>query len=376
MREGESVYERKSIAILSFMVVPIFLSSSFFNVRADLDGTTGTSIYEAAQYNFANGEFASGFVRFAAGFKAPAGGTAFVGVHEPVSGIIDLNGGTIELTDNLILAPGAQILGDAVGAIHLNGYTLSFNSALALDGQVNIYATPTGTIDGQGNRIVFKDPSDILFSDRDIPGDHMTYSNIAFSNLDTFSFRPPGSSTPSALPHTQQATLYNVVFNARSVPSPLNIITIYSDILRIRGLVILNVTEPGVTYQVLGSDGQMIIDSGATLFMGPSCQFVYAGKDPVFADHSARWYFNNSSMSIFEPTSQSRVFKKGSLVIDGKVQWNMYPSLAGIVLGDGTKANEPNLEILSNAILEIVPFIPSSPQFTFTTMQLIYNGVN
>lgn len=91
-------------------------------------------------YTFTPFEWAKGCVSFEKGLEVPAESSIFIGVNQPIKGIIYLNGGTIVLTRDMELSIDSGFSGN--GNIQTNGHNLIIKSDTGFDGVV--------TINGQG----------------------------------------------------------------------------------------------------------------------------------------------------------------------------------------------------------------------------------
>ena len=116
---------RKNLLFL-FILFLVFIG----NIKpANLDGTSSLN-YQVAQYTFADGDWAKGFVCLNGGFEVPVDSiVSFYDINSPIYGTINLNntgmlrlmGGDLELESGIELSIGGYIKGEDGNPIILNG---------------------------------------------------------------------------------------------------------------------------------------------------------------------------------------------------------------------------------------------------------------
>lgn len=385
LKQGDDVYILKSrkVSLLIMILVSFVLGQS----SADIDTTTGADLDKAivvtSSYAFVNNEVARGYVRFKDGFTLPSGGTVYLDIHDPVSGDIDLNNGTLVLEGNLRLDDGARIFATGGGVINLNGYTLFLDGNLELVDDLHIYSPfvsifRTGTIDAQNNSIIFG--ASELINDRTVANDHIIYRNatLVFGHE---ALKLPGFS--GVLSNSQFSTLDNVtiVHDGSTLPGSPEFITLYAGFIYVNRK--FELTSNGSTIYLLfyDADQTMQINRGSEFLVGDNVLLTYQGGDPSFITKSSTWHCRNSSIQMFTLGAPSTlVLKKGTLKIEGNVKWSTTQSPSNnstrnLQLGDGTVLNEQDLVILPGSTFEVTrQNVIDGSTVTTTAGALIYKG--
>lgn len=119
--------------LCKFASILLSILLGYNDLSAILDGRV-TPIHLDTTYAFTNFEFATGFVKFNQGLDVPTGGTIFLNVNQFINGVVQLNGGTIIMQNDLYLGPEA-VLGGPTGYIKTNNYKIYFMHKLAINGK-------------------------------------------------------------------------------------------------------------------------------------------------------------------------------------------------------------------------------------------------
>lgn len=142
-----SLFRKK---IIVFLILLLKTKTGF---SATIDTTNlaafPQSVYVETPVTFYAGDFVKGFVAFKNGFIIDSGATIPFGSVGTVDGIIDLGGGTLQLTNDLYLGTNASINGG--GNIDLQGYSIFLSAFTLVQGPVNIIST--GSFIGNGNTL-------------------------------------------------------------------------------------------------------------------------------------------------------------------------------------------------------------------------------
>ena len=109
----------------------------------------------------------------------------------------------------------------------------------------------------------------------------------------------------------------------------------------------------------VNSYSELSLNPGATIVVGKSAPY---GRQPLyFADNSAQWNLNNSNIVV---TSNGIQFTRGALTIsrDFNLDIQGTGTQFGFIIGDGTAANDPTVELYAGSLLHL------------PTGYLVYNG--
>lgn len=319
---------------------------------ANLDGTTGTSIYQSTQYNFAAGDFAKGFVCLNGGFSISAGAGVSLGVLQPVSGNINLNStGGIVLTGDLTL--GSKVTIQNGGKIYGQGNTIFLNGDLTIPAGTGFEIASDTVIDGQGHEIIFEDADSggyIWINGPD--GTTLTIRNCiikGFKNYtDDYGSIVFGDSDNQKL-----------VFNEVDLHLTGNY-NFSGGMLDIKNYV--NIT--GNTYKFIdNSEYEITIKSDSTLFIDTRTSFTYNPiankKKPtkgffaklfIMEDKSSRLFLNGCTLEL--PQKEGLNLTNGHVLVDHKtIIYGNYTN--GMTFGNGKEANDLLVDIMPGATFEM-----------------------
>jgi len=311
-----------------------------------LDGTTGTALYESAQYPFAHTDFAAGYVRLAGGFSVPSGAEAFMSVHPPVSGIIDLNNtGMVTLGDDLNLASNVKLTSG--GRINGMGYSIFLNHHLSLQGQILEVISNT-VIDGRGNTLFLSGTQGegILFING-APGTRVTLKNMRIRGNKTYGFGFPSIVFGGA--PNQCLVLQNVIFHLGD-----NFLFTGGK-LEIRGETKITGLH---TFDFRASEDILIKDD-ATLCIDTGTRFNYRPTDLdknhlILNTRDSRLHLMGAT--LFAPKNTGLHLSRGQLLVDHKSVLKSNGAVEGdqaFEFGDGSMAGELTVNIAPGASLEI-----------------------
>ena len=165
------------------IIILLLLLKTKASAQGSLDTTiTGTpkSVYLNTHVpTFDPGAYVKGFVSITDGFYISSGSTLSIGTVAPVGGYINLNGGTLILTDHLHL-DDAIIVGP--GTINPNGYKIYFGPFTTFQ-TGTIVISSNGFFEGNGGRINMSTAT-LDFSNNSAP----IFRNLIFDNITSTSF--------------------------------------------------------------------------------------------------------------------------------------------------------------------------------------------
>lgn len=334
--------------MLNNLMLNKMLSAANFN----LNGTTGTSIYVDTQYTF-TGNYAKGFVCLNAGFNVLANAYVSLGVLQPVSGNINLNGnGAIVLTGDLTL--GSNIVIQNGGVIYGQDNTIFLNGDLTIPAGMGFYIASNTTIDGQGHDIIFEDGA-YLWIDGPA-GTTLTLRNCVLHGFTNYSGVYSGYGSIGFGSNANQKLVLNEVV--------LHLAGDYNfsgGLLDIQNFV--NIT--GTTYNfIYNSEYEYTIKSDATLVIDNRTLFTHepiiTGQAPapnttaqllVMEDKSSKLFLNGCTLSL--PLSQGLVLTNGNLLVDHKTNVYGNGAVNGLALGNSCSENDLLIDIMPGATFEI-----------------------
>lgn len=323
-----------------------------------LDGTTGTSIYQAASYPFAAGDFARGFVRLNDGFSVPAGGTVSLNVLTPVASTINLNGtGAITLEGDLSLASNAVFAGVG-GVIDGQSNVVFLNSDLTIPaGQTLSFSSDT-IIDGQGHELILADgsPGGQLLVDGP-GGTRLTLRNMTLRGVRTYT---GGNALGFGASANQVLVLENVTLDLAGT------FAFDGGALEVHNY--NSIQGPFCFFYQAANNLTILPDS--TLFIDMDSIFIYFPSDLnanrfVLSDATSRLYLNGCT--FFVPKDTGLRLINGMLIVDNKTEFQSDgATLADKVIQFG------NSNVNNDLKINILP----AAQMLFTDAALRYQNID
>jgi hypothetical protein len=315
----------------------------------DVDGDV--PVYLTANWTLADGESIKGFVNVSNGLTVAADASVSIDTFGvPVHGTLSLgNNSALTLPKDLRLAPDsalvigsdvdeyARLAADAAGSvIYMGGdWAIPSTRTLVISGDV--------IIDGGNNTLSLGNVSSI-FSIRD--GSSLTLRNMSITGLVDGASPFVGSGTVIF-----ENCILNVASDATVNLGASNVghgsIKIDDDVI-IRGNGTLSFAGAGLF--TINANSSLTVDDGATL--------AYACYDKVsfvMTDATSVLYMRNSTLEALEALGAGLQLTKGTVIIDNHVVFNNGDNddeALGIILGDGTEANDVTLKIRAAANLE------------------------
>lgn len=328
-----------------------YLLMSFNNVLAvdNLDGTTGTSLFQSDQVAFSAGGSARGFVVFMAGFTVPEDATVSLNVLTPVQGAIDLNTtGKITLEGDLWL--GSQVNFSNGGLIDGQGHCIFLQGPLTLaSDQVLTFVSDT-VIDGQGHDLILEE-GDATGAQLIIDGEEGTC--VTFRNINIKGVSDWDEDVRSIVfgdADSQKIVLENAT---------INLVGDYSfdaGALDINDTVVI--TGP-YTFNFLAAY-DCTITRMATLCLDPGLTFKYDPSDRskvhlVMEDATSNLFLNTCNLETDE--KRGVTFTNGHIIVDGRVVCTggtKESKKLGFAFGNGTYAQDVVIDLMPAASLEAV----------------------
>jgi len=177
-----------------------------------IDGTESGSVsWQTSTYNFSDGDSATGYVKFLAGFDIPIDAYVTFDISKSISGPVDLNDfGSIILNGPVTLAPNS-ILSQG-GNIEGRGHTIILESDTTIPEGKQLHITSTTAIDGMGNTL-YLEPHACLVVDNSVT---LTLKNMRVkntrNNLCNPIIRPTGHRAQIALQNVELALADDFIF--------------------------------------------------------------------------------------------------------------------------------------------------------------------
>lgn len=322
-----------------------------------LDGTVAVQ-YQAANYVFANGDFARGFVRLNGGFTVPAAATVSLNLVVPTAGPINLNDtGVVFLEGDLPLQSDVTL--SAGGIIDGQGYSVLMNGNLRVPSGKTLEFTSDTIIDGQGNSLILQNgtPGGQLFING-APGTRLTLRNMTVRGLKFYADGTPAirfGTNPD-----QSLTLENVNFILSDdflfIGGKLEI----KNVVKVSGKFLpeFRPTLEPTLFVYLSSD-DCIIREDATLFIDSTIGWIYFpldlnNKHMVMRRPSSQLFLNGAA--LFVPQEVGLLLTKGHILVDHKtfLQSNgVLDTSKPIQFGDGQKSQDVALNMFPGASLEL-----------------------
>ncbi len=299
----------KNITILVLSACLLFV---YYQAGAvPLDGTVNVK-YETANYVFANGDYARGFVRLNNGFTVPAGATVNFNILVPATGPINLNDtGQITLEGDMTVTSNALISG---GKINGQGNTIFMAGDLTIpNGKVLEFSSST-VIDGQGHMLMLGTGAQLYVNGP--AGTKLTLRNMSLHGVGDYLGVPSINFADS----TQKLTFMNMkMFLIKNFTLWAGILDIYDDV-KIYGYydpTAYPSLQPMLfLYQ---SPNDIVIHSKSTLYLDMTVGFIYNPLDGSnshlkFIAPSSRLYLNGAT--LFTSENIGLKLLKGHLVVD------------------------------------------------------------
>ena len=184
--------------LVGFVVLSVLFCSKIFAVSIT---ATSSLSWQISSYGFANGDSATGFVKFLDGFSVPTNGNVTFNITEPVAGSINCNQtGRLILDGHLILAPNISLINNL--AIDGQGYAVLLDGNLTVPSGRLIHIISDTIIDGRGSTLYLDDYAHISVDNNAT----LTLKNIRIKNTQN------GTSNPIVRPsgHRAHVALQNV----------------------------------------------------------------------------------------------------------------------------------------------------------------------
>ncbi|MCB9493376.1 MAG: hypothetical protein H6679_03815 [Epsilonproteobacteria bacterium] len=332
---------------------------------ASISAKTSIS-YNTSQVSFSAGDDVTGFVYFKEGFKCPPSGgsmtMSLAGI--PVNGEIDLNGGVLELNDDLFLSSSSKITGS--GHILGNGHSVYLGNDLIITGSITFEgATPQGiVINGDGNTLELRNEGLLRFQASNLTA---TLRNITIKNANlTFAGAAPGSFRVIAAEMTYD-NVKIIMGRLTGFPKGLELGGFRNTVIRK-----LTIAGSGLTF---GNDSTRVhVTKNSVLDIDQDITFRLSTVGapftvPTFEDRSSVLRMNNTTAFIqgfFGPVE----LKRGTLLIEGA--WNTFHfsgsgSSPNITIGGGPDpADDMDIVIRNGALWRMTRNIFSAaPRFTY-----------
>jgi len=314
---------------------------------ASLDGTAGVSIYEAASYGFANGDFARGFVRLNGGFTVPAASTVSLNLLTPVAGTIGLNtSGQITLEGDLSLASNATLI--TGGKIDGQGYTVFLNGDFTIPAGQSLECASNTVIDGMGHTLTLApgNPGGQIFING-ISGTTVTLRNMTLIGLDDYT-------------GGNRSIKFSTVANQKLVLEDVSVFlggnyTFVGGKLDIKGFVSLHGWN---TFEYQANQACTILQN-STFFIDMHTTFKYNTSDNsnihiVMIDRTSRLFLNGCTLDVSRPASL--FLTKGHLIVDHDTEFfgnGSSQESESISFGNGLASQDLNVDIMPGANIDL-----------------------
>ncbi len=336
---------------ISIILLFAYLLCAYYGAHAvSLDGTVNLK-YETANYTFANGDYARGFVRLNNGFTVPAGASVSFNVLAPIAGPINLNDtGLITLEGDMTVTTNALVSG---GIINGQGNTIFLSGDLTIpDGKVLEFSSST-VIDGQGHMLMLGTGAQLYVNGP--AGTTLTLRNMSLHGVGDYLGIPSINFATS----TQKLTLMNMkMFLIKNFTLWSGVLDIYDDV-KIYGYydpTMYPALQPMLfLYQ---SPNDIIIHSKSTLFLDMTIGFIYNPLDSnnnhlKFIAPSSRLYLNGCT--LFTSENVGLKLLKGHLVVDHNttLQSDGRTTIAFQIGDQDALTHTPNN--VQDAVIDILP---------------------
>jgi len=340
-----------------------FFGASFLLIGGDIGSDTAVNRFNTQQ-TIDDGDRIAGFAALAAGFVLL--GSNVTGTFDsffPVSGVIDLNLGTLSLNQDLILHNISSI--SEWGNINGNNHVLEFapsvdcmpsgtgsvtfdNLHMVFDGNTTFNAPPIkfsgeSSIDGRGNVISFSPTFSI-----DVQANaSLLLKDVILQGINNQNISLTDSTSTVSFQDVELILDDDYTFDAGRI-----------DLIRN-----LKLTGDGNVFIYQSTNAFTIKGRAPQELVGSACQPGYCGA--LILDRGVTFSYDvaSSSLLVLEDDSSEIIMNsatlaatngldltKGTLKIDGK---SSFMSADGITYGDGTAANNLCIEMLPAAVLEV-----------------------
>jgi hypothetical protein len=319
-----------------YLIAPCLLlfcaSNSLLSTTYDTSGSNNT-YYVSGTNTFAAGEYAKGFVKFANGFDLTIGNTTEVAITEAVSGTINLNCGTLKISQDLHLAEGAVIKGPGdiwcvgnasiilegnatitTGRVRTIEYSASSGGVMSING--NGYSL---TLDSGSNGAISLVPNALGFSAQT----RCFLKNLILLNVSTATLIPGNSNTWNNLT-LEDCTLYmsgnsTIAWSSIYINRNVNFVTKKGSSLLLEVCAtyigqasrlyispdtifmvsfLQSIVELGFNYSFFRDTPIMFTDSSSELFLD-SCTLYFAFYGGFYpSSYFSHAYFRNGTMLI------------------------------------------------------------------------------
>ncbi len=278
---------------------------------------------------------------------------------------IDLQGGTLNLFGDLSLSSQTTIVSS--GFFHLNSNAMVLGGDLTIPTDVKLTVTSSGVIDGQGNLLIFEGNGKLLV-DQNVT---LTLRNVVLKDIKDFGIDE--SSLGSNKTWRSRLALQNSEIKlSRNYTFTIGELYIHGDVV-VSGTNQFAYTSTNQAW--ITDNSTLKFDVGTTFSYGSFATMAYGSPKTLLGmtDATSQLYFNGCH---FVTTCTGIQLTKGTLIIDHK---NLFYNQDGLIdndqrvglsvseaiaFGDGTAANDLNIEIMP------------AGNFELTTGILAYNNQN
>ncbi len=314
---------------------------------ASIDGTAGV-VFAASSVSFADGDIATGFVRFNGGFSVAAGASVSLNVVAPVKGVVDLHSsGKIILNGDVTFA--SQVTLPNGGVIDGQGNAIFLNGDLTIPRGKTLKIVGDTVIDGQGHELIFEDGATGaggMISIAGNAGTTLTLRNVVLKGVKNYSL---SRSIKFGSGDNQKLILNNVIMNlAGDFTFSGGGLAIYNDVV-----------FSGAHTFTFRTSYDCTIAKTSTLMLDLDVIFKYWPADRarnhiVMQDRSSRLFLNGCTLDI--PRFRGLQFTNGHVIVEHKSYVKSNGSVRdvqGVIWGDGTLEHDVLLDLMPGAALQV-----------------------
>jgi hypothetical protein len=254
-----------------------------------------------------------------------------------LSSPIDLSGGTLTLSSDLILSNKSTI--ESSGKFDMQGNAFVLGGNLAIPAGESIFVISDGVFDGQESNFDLSGNAKLIID---------TGISVTLRNMNLVGRGIPAIEMRSP---TSRLTLQNVIINFDSdFTFSQGCLFILDDVI-VAGTNKFSYASTSTSY--IASHSMLCFDKNTTFSYSPRLTGRHAVSERnliKMADKTSGMYFNQSILQLPDSGMQLTV---GSVYFDNKVAVNCPPTEAlGFEWGDGSVAGELDVNMLSGAYLE------------------------